>query len=268
MPEDAHARPAGASVEPLYDVTVPTLTHAERARTLVSLIATGTLCSIAREPAGYPHGSLVTFALDAGQPVFLISELAEHTKNLRVDDRASLLVAESHADDPLANGRVTLLGRCTPVQPAQRDRAREAYLAQHPKAAYYADFKDFALWSLGVESVRYIGGYGRMSWVTASDWSSAAPDPIASDAPGILAHMNADHADALPLYCRAFSRATDTLSASMTGIDRHGFEMTALTPAGPRPIRLAFPAPIANKTDARTALVALLKQARATLAAT
>jgi heme iron utilization protein len=268
MSTDAHGRPEGTSAEPLYDVTVPTLTHAERARTLVSLIATGTLCTIARDPAGYPHGSLVTFALDAEQPVFLISEVAEHTKNLRADERASLLVAESHAGDPLANGRVTLLGRCAPVQPAHRDRARAVYLAQHPNAAYYADFKDFALWSLGVESVRYIGGYGRMSWVSATDWSSAAPDPIASDAPAILEHMNSDHADAMPLYCRAFSRATDTLSASMTGIDRHGFEMTALTPAGPRPIRLAFPAPIANKTDARTALVALLKQARAKLAST
>jgi putative heme iron utilization protein len=266
MSNDAHARPQGTSDEPLYDVTVPTLTHAERARTLVSLISTGTLCSIAREPAGYPHGSLVTFALDEGQPVFLISELAEHTKNLRADSRASLLAAESHAGDPLANGRVTLLGRCAPVEPARRDRAREVYLAQHPNAAYYADFKDFALWSLGVESVRYIGGYGRMSWVAAEDWAGATPDPIASDASAIIEHMNADHADALPLYCRAFSRATDTLSASMTSIDRHGFEMTALTPAGPRPIRLAFPAPIASKTDARTALVALLKQARAKLA--
>lgn len=265
MSNDAHARPQGTSEEPLYDVNVPTLTHAERARTMASPISTGTLCSIAREPAGYPHGSLVTFALDGGEPVFLISELAEHTKNLRADARASLLVAESHSGDPLANGRVTLLGRCAPVEPEQRGRAREVYLAQHPNAAYYADFKDFSLWSLGVEAVRYIGGYGRMSWVDARDWASAVPDPIAREASAILEHMNADHADALPLYCRAFTRATDTLSATMTSIDRLGFELTAVTPAGPRPIRLAFRAPIASKADARTALVALLKEARAAL---
>jgi putative heme iron utilization protein len=68
------------------------------------------------------------------------------------------------------------------------------------------------------------------------------------------------------LYCRAFSRAVDTESALMTGIDRLGFEMSTLTPAGPRPIRLAFSEPIANKQDARKALVALLKEARAKLA--
>lgn len=262
MPNDAHSRPEGSSTELLYDVNVPTLTHAERARTLVDGVSVGTLCTLAREPLGYPYGSLVTFGLEAGQPVFLISELAEHTKNLRADSRASLLIAESGTGDPLANGRVTLLGRAVPVASGERESKSQAYLARHPNAAYYADFKDFAFWSLEVASVRYIGGYGRMSWVDLRGWSSAEPDPIARDAAAILEHMNQDHADALPLYCRAFSRATDTESASMTSIDRYGFEMSALTPAGMRPIRVAFPAPIASKVDARQALVALLKEAR------
>src|SRR5438034_1215637 len=115
MSEDAHARPSGDTSEPLYDVNVPTPTHAERARTLVAQLSTGTLCTLALEPAGYPYGSFVTVAFDNGNPVFLISRLAEHTKNLERDPRASLLVAEGGADDPLANGRVTLVGPCTPV---------------------------------------------------------------------------------------------------------------------------------------------------------
>ena len=72
----------------------PTPTHAERARTLVAQISTGTLCTLALEPEGYPYGSFVTVAFDNGNPVFLISGLAEHTKNLERDPRASLLVAE------------------------------------------------------------------------------------------------------------------------------------------------------------------------------
>ena len=72
MTIDAHARPSGDSSEPLYDVNVPTPTHAERARTLVAGIATGTLCTIAVEPAGYPYGSFVTVAFDGGNPVFRI----------------------------------------------------------------------------------------------------------------------------------------------------------------------------------------------------
>ena len=82
MGEDAHARPSGNAPEPLYDLNVPTPTHAERARTLAAQISTGTLCTLALEPAGYPYGSFVTVAVDGEAPIFLISRLAEHTKNL------------------------------------------------------------------------------------------------------------------------------------------------------------------------------------------
>jgi len=162
MNEDAHARPSGDALEPLYDVDIPTPTHAERARTLIARISTGTLCTLAIEPAGYPYGSFVTVAFENGNPIFLISALAEHTKNLERDRRASLLVAEGGSADPLANGRVTMLGPCTRVE-GEGASARAAFLAAHPNSAYYADFRDFAFWRLHVDSVRYIGGYGRMS---------------------------------------------------------------------------------------------------------
>ena len=74
--------------------------------------------------------------------------------------------------------------------------------------------------------------------------------------------MNADHADALVLYCRAFSRATDVAAASMTGVDRYGFEMSAKTAEGPRPVRLAFATPVSTAEGARAALISMLKDAR------
>jgi hypothetical protein len=264
MSEAAHARPTGDAPEPLYDVSIPTPTHAERARTLVSHISTGTLCTLALEPAGYPYGSFVTVAFDEGHPIFLMSALAEHTKNLARDPRASLLVAEGGADDPLANGRVTLLGPCTRVD-GGGGRARAAFLAAHPNAAYYADFRDFAFWRLHVHAVRYIGGYGRMSWIDKADWQAAEPDPLAASAASTLAHMNADHADALMLYCKAFSKSTDITAATMTGVDRYGFEMSAKTPDGPRPVRVAFAEPVSTSEEVRTALVAMVKDARSKL---
>jgi putative heme iron utilization protein len=265
MTIDAHARPTGDALEPLYDVTVATPTHAERARTLAAAIATGTLCTIALEPPGYPYGSFVTVAFDGGDPVFLISALAEHTHNLERDPRASLLVAEGGADDPLANGRVTMLGECRRIgtdDSADLQHAREAFLAVHPNARYYADFRDFAFWKLRVAAVRYIGGYGRMSWVPTAEWHAAEPDPLGPSATGIIEHMNADHADALVLYCTAFSKARDISSATMTGIDRYGFEISARTAEGPRPVRLAFPRPVGTVEEARAALIALLNDAR------
>ena len=263
MTDDAHARPSGDAPEPLYDVSVPTPTHAERARTLAAQIKTGTLCTLATEPEGYPYGSFVTVAFDGANPVFLISTMAEHTRNLQRDPRASLLVAESGSEDPLANGRVTLLGPCAQVEDG--GGARAAFLATHPNAAYYVDFGDFAFWKLKVESIRYIGGYGRMSWVDGADWHAAEPDPLASAAPGIIAHMNDDHADSMMLYCKAFTKATDLDAATMTGVDRYGFEMSAATAEGPRPVRLAFPEPVRTPEEVRAALVAMLNRARTQL---
>jgi hypothetical protein len=268
MSKDAHLRPQGDGEQPLYDIDVPTPTHGERARTLAAAIRTGTLCTIATDPAGAPYGSLVTFAMDGPSPVFFISELAEHTKNLRADARASLLVAESGEGDPLAKGRVTLLGHARVLSDGhERDVAKDAYLSAHPNAAYYIDYSDFAFWRLDVESVRYIGGYGRMSWVDIADWRGGQPDPIAPHASAIIEHMNADHADAMIAFCRALTRATDTTAATMTGIDRYGFEMSAQTGRGPRPIRLPFPEPIATPDDARRAMVALVRRAREVLPA-
>ncbi len=250
--------------ELLYDPEVATPSHAERARTLVAGINTGTLCTMSREPAGFPYGSFVTFGLDDGAPIFLVSTLAEHTKNLNGDPRGSLLVAEHGDGDPLARGRVTLIGTAEKLERDEDTSAREAYLAACPNAAYYVDFKDFSFWRMPVEAIRYIGGYGRMSWIEAAEWTAATPDPLVESAHGIKHHMNDDHADTMVLYCQKFSKATDTTAATMTGVDRYGFEMSAITGQGPRPIRLAFSKPVSTAKEVRAELVDLAKRARNT----
>jgi hypothetical protein len=261
MTTDQHANPTRET--PLTDDDVKAPSHAERARTLVAGQTTGALSTL--DPQGFPHGSYVTFALMGADPVLLISKLATHTQHLLRDPRASLLVHESGATDPLANGRVTLIGTCEKAPDA--DAARQAFLAVHPGAAYYAGFADFAFYRLAVTSVRYIGGYGRMSWVDADDLRAATPDPMAADAAGVLAHMNDDHAEALLSYARAFTRAEAAESAVMIGIDRYGFEMSVKTPVGARPARIAFTAEIETPDEARKALVALVKEARKKLGA-
>jgi heme iron utilization protein len=258
-PTDAHGRPA-APPSAFTDPDVAAPSHAERARTLISNLKTGCLATLATEPDGYPYASFTTFALLDGEPLFLISRLAEHTRNLMSDSRASLLAHESGNADPLANGRVTLIGRCTKL-PREDTLARDTYLALHPTASYYVDFEDFDFYRLSLEAVRYIGGYGRMSWVDAAEFKRATPDPIAEAAPRILEHMNQDHATALVMYARAFTRATTAEKVTMTAVDRHGFEMTVTTPAGIGPARLAFDAPLVSADDARLQLVAMLRAA-------
>ena len=106
---------SGRRQELLYDKDIPTPSHAERARTLCASVTIGTLGTVAADHDGTPYGSFVTYGLHEGAPTFLISELAEHTRNLRGDPRASLLVAEPGEGDPLARARWTLVGTCSPI---------------------------------------------------------------------------------------------------------------------------------------------------------
>lgn len=235
---------------------------AELARTLVAGGGRATLSTLT--PKGYPYGSAVSYAVDDdGNPVLLVSEMAEHTVNARHDPKASLLVAAETPDgqDPLSTARLTLVGRMELLE--DPGPLRDAYLEAHPHAAYYADFTDFGFWRLGVEELRYVGGFGHMSWVRAERYAAAEPDPVATVAAGVVAHMNDDHADANLLYVQRLAGLADATEATMVGIDRHGVTLQASTPSGPRQARLAFPEPLAGPDDARPAVIALLEQARA-----
>src|SRR5262245_28730894 len=108
-----HAGPPRTADAP----TVPEPSFAERARTLLHLGRTGTLATLSRHLPGHPFASIMPYALDAfGRPLFLISSMAMHTQNLQADPRASLLVTQPGAvDDPLASGRVTLMGTAARV---------------------------------------------------------------------------------------------------------------------------------------------------------
>lgn len=258
--EEGQAAPARPPMPP-----APEPSHAERCRTLVASANRGALSTIAVEPAGYPYGSVATYGPDdRGNPLFFVSLMAEHTQNAIRDPRASLLVTEPVPDgaDPLASGRATLMGLLARVDGADRPEAQARYLAANPTAAYYIDFGDFTFYRLDVTSIRYVGGYGRMSWVDAGAYAAAEPDPLAPAAAGIIGHMNADHAEAQVLYCRHLAGYPDTTSATMSAVDRYGFEMIAEGPSGRTAVRLGFPTPCTTGEDVRTAMVAMIGEAR------
>ena len=259
---DAHSRPSGDAPEPLYDVNIPTPTHAERARTLVAQISTGTLCTLAIEPEGYPYGSFVTVAFDEGQPGL------PHQRTRRTHQ-------EPGAGSPRvpAGGRErlppirspTAASRCSVRARASRGTGAAPAPRSWPRIRTPRTTPTFATSGSGSctwSPVRYIGGYGRMSWISKADWQAAEPDPLAPSAAGIIAHMNADHADAMVLYCKAFSKATDITSAKMTGDRPVWLRDVGEDPEGPRPVRLAFAKPVSTPEEVRAALIAMVKDAR------
>lgn len=195
------------------------ISHAEFSRTL----ARGGEAALSTLADGFPYGSLIQYACDAqGQPLMLISDLAEHTQNLLLDSRASLLIWDLPGEqDPLALGRVSLIGHAVKTEEGLED-----YLKIHPQAKAYVSFKDFHLWRLEVERVRYVGGFGSMSWVSVEEYKTAQADPVAALARGVISHMNEDHGDALVLL--ASQKLGKTVEkVKMVGCDGAGYVVLA-----------------------------------------
>ncbi len=254
-----HAYPSGTSDEP----PVPEPTYAERARTLVYLGRVGTLSTLSRQHPGHPFGSVMPYALDErGRPLFLISTMAMHTQNLQADRRASLLVTQPDwSGDPLAAGRVTLIGEVWPLSGYDAGEARGAYLARHTNAAYWVDFEDFGFYRLEVADVYFVGGFAAMDWVLAEEYLAARPDPLADAATSIIEHMNRDHAASLITLARALAGA-EADQAIMISVDRLGFKLRITSGSRLHGARIPFPREVTTAEECRTVFIEMLRAAR------
>lgn len=143
---------------------------ATTARTLLFEAPRASLATLTA--SGAPYASLVLTADDgAGAPLLLLSDLAEHTKNLTRDPRASLLVESTdQASDPLAAPRATFLGEAACLDDAA---AKASFVARHPSAGIYAGFKDFALYRLAILRIHLVAGFGRIDWISGDQYRTA-----------------------------------------------------------------------------------------------
>jgi putative heme iron utilization protein len=199
---------------------------------------------------------------DHGRPIFLISTMAMHTQNLQADPRASLLVTQEATDgEPLGASRITLVGNVLPAPDTEVAEARELYLARHVNSKYWVHFEDFSFYRMHVVDVYYVGGFGVMGWVSATDYDRSQPDPLAESMAEIIQHMNTDHRDALVLLARKFAHV-EAQEATMTAVDRLGFHVHLKTQDGMRGARIAFLREVSDPAETRKVLVEMVQQAR------
>jgi putative heme iron utilization protein len=207
--------------------------------------------------AGRPFVSLVATACDSdATPLLLLSDLAQHTKNLIADASVSLLFEDvaGHAD-PLAGPRLTLLGR---AERCDDPRAAARFAARHPTSASYSGFADFHLYRVVVGRGHLVAGFGRIAWIEAAELRFAGDaSPLAIAEPEIVSHMNNDHAEAIELYARHLLGRQAT-GWQMTGIDPEGLDLRC----GGETARLDFAAPVLSPAAARQTLVDLAQSAR------
>ena len=181
---------------------------------------TGALATIG--PGGAPLTTFVGCASDFdGSPLFLFSELSQHTKNLAADPRGSLLLtARPGRGDPLNHPRVTLSG---PILRQPEPYARKRYLQRNPKAKLYASFADFAIYSLRIEAVHFNGGFGRAAALDPADILAPPGDgrALAADEDELLAEINRSEG------MLAQRRKPDRRLWRAVGLDAEGLDLAA-----------------------------------------
>lgn len=244
------------------DPASPAPSPADTARRLLRTATAATVATTMED--GSPYASLVEIATRAdGTPLLLISTLAQHTMNLDKRPAASLLIdatAAAASAARLAGARVSLQGRAVRTDdPA--DRAR--YLARHPHAALYADFKDFGFFAVELKRAHLVAGFGKIDWVDADQILTPAP-ALAARAADVVGHMNEDHADAVALYAEVLlghPAGTADDPWRMIGVDAAGADLYRAETGA---VRLDFDQPVDDAEGARVELVRLVKRARRT----
>ena len=208
--------------------------------------------------SGDPYCSLVNVATEAdGTPLLLISRLAIHTKNILADPRASLMLDERKAGDPLQGARVMLMGA---VAKTESQEARRRYLSYQPEAEMFAGFADFAFYELKLKGAHLVAGFGRIVDLKPQDLLTdlTGAEAMVEAEAGAIEHMNADHADTCRLYATKLLGAPDG-EWRCVGCDPEGLDLQHERVG----LRLPFPQRVTQPGVLRAVLKQLADQARA-----
>ncbi len=222
------------------------------ARRLLNHHSVGVLSTHSIDVEGYPFGSIAPYALNyESEPIILISDIAQHTRNIKQNPRVSLTVFDQGADDPQSASRLTWIGDAEPVDPSDTE-TRHRYLRYFPSAESYFETHDFSFYRIRLRRARFIGGFGQIYWIESG--TMLVTNPFRETERSTVEHMNQDHHKALLHYAEVLG-ATEVDSIAMTGIDSEGFDMLV----DRRKLRMDFDAPVSTVEAARATLVRLAR---------
>ncbi len=230
-------------------------------REAVGLIRGATAATLATSAEGQPFASLVTPAPAPDlSPLLWLSTLSAHTRQLAAEPRCALLFSgAAEGPNPQTAPRVTVTGLAERVPEAELAALKARWLARHPYAALYADFGDFGLWRVRIGGALQVGGFARAERIKASE---LAPDPAAVAAilaaeAEIIAHVNADHADAVAAIAQGLLGAGPG-DWRLVAVDVDGCDISE----GNRTVRLAFLTQVSDSGGVRAALIRAAREGR------
>ena len=223
-------------------------TEGPEARRYVRGHYSGVLATLSQRLGGYPFGSIVPFVLDHdAAPVILVSRLAEHTKNMEADARASLFVHDT-SEDVQSGARLTLAGDARRIDDGA---IAKRYLRYHPDAERLLALGDFGFFRIAPMFVRHIAGFGAIRSITPARYAPPA-NALASVEDEFIAGLNASERALLAACSRARTGRMPE-SVALAGIDVDGFDLRA----DGRLARFNFPAIVTDLAGIRGAIASV-----------
>ena len=142
---------------------------AEEAKYLLMTVGKASLATLHPNQCR-PYTSLVLFCPDhQNRPVMMLSDLADHVKNLNADGAASMMI-DGTSGETLSGPRVSVEGDITKItDQTDIETLTQAFIARHPEADIYASFTDFNLYRMTPRRLHLIAGFGRIHWLEATD---------------------------------------------------------------------------------------------------
>lgn len=180
----------------------------------------GVLSTVSKKYEGYPFGSFVTFISGADRSIiFYASDIAQHTINLKNNSKACITLFNLSEGDKQDSARLSLMGDVKKIDKDVEEISRK-FIEFFPESSQYSNMHDFNFYSLNISQVRWIGGFGKIAWLSSTNWNPIRPKWLKQEK-SMIEHMNEDHSNSI----------VSTLNAKLGIKDKHA-KMLRLTMDG------------------------------------
>ena len=180
----------------------------------------GVLSTVSKKYEGYPFGSFVTFISGADRSIiFYASDIAQHTINLKNNSKACITLFNLSEGDKQDSARLSLIGDVKKIDKDVEEISRQ-FIEFFPESAHYSNMHDFNFYKLNISQVRWIGGFGKIAWLSSTNWNPIRPKWLKKEH-SMIEHMNEDHSNSI----------VSTLNAKLGIKDKHA-RMLRLTMDG------------------------------------
>lgn len=180
----------------------------------------GVLSTVSKKYEGYPFGSFVTFISGADRSIiFYASDIAQHTINLKNNSKACITLFNLSEGDKQDSARLSLMGDVKKIDKDVEEISRQ-FIEFFPESSQYSNMHDFNFYSLNISHVRWIGGFGKIAWLSSTNWNPIRPKWLKQEK-SMIEHMNEDHSNSI----------VSTLNAKLGIKDKHA-KMLRLTMDG------------------------------------